>query len=139
METIENTELNILGEIMAIDDEDNVTIHWENGDEIVEEVIPLSELAPDQPLRKHPGKVKDKGKGLGLGKVHVAELAEPAPTKKTPSKLGRRKAMEKILGRVVHENKELEEDTAALASLKPHSHDVADPKSKLEVMKACSW
>ena len=132
----ENTELNILGEIMAIDDEDNVTIHWQNGDEIVEEVIPLSELAPDQPLRKHPGKVKDKGKGLGLGKVHVAELAEPAPTKKTPSKLGRRKAMEKILGRVVHENKELEEDTAALASLKPHSHDVENPKSKLEVMKA---
>ena len=43
---------------MEIDDEDNVTIHWENGDEIVEEVIPLSELAPDQPLRKHPGKVK---------------------------------------------------------------------------------
>ena len=55
---LENTELNILGEIKEIDDEDNVTIHWENGDEIVEEVIPLSELAPDQPLRKHPGKVK---------------------------------------------------------------------------------
>ena len=103
---MENTELNILGEIMAIDDEDNVTIHWENGDEIVEEVIPSSELAPDQPLRKHPGKVKTKARAC-LDKVHVAELAEPAPTKKTPSKLGRRKAMEKILGRVVHEMRNL--------------------------------
>ena len=72
-----------------------------------------------------------------LDKVHVVdELAEPVPTKKTPSKLGRRGALEKILGRVVHENEELEEDTTALSSLKPNSRPYDNPKSKLEVMKS---
>ena len=47
---LENEE-KLLGKIVAID-EDNVTIHWETGENVVEEIVSLSELAPDQPLRK---------------------------------------------------------------------------------------
>ena len=95
---IENEETNLKGKVVAIED-GNVTIHWEDGENIVEEVISMDELACPPPSKKTPSKLKGKAaKAFGLGKVH--------------------------------------EDTAALASLKPHSHDVADPKSKLEVMKS---
>ena len=143
---VENTELNILGEIKAIDDEDNVTIHWQNGDEIVEETVALAELSVGT-MNRYVGKAT-KLKSKAEGDIGYAAMTGGAPRDQAiinkrskgiaaaKGRLGKNYKPSLLTRLRGEEVEQVDEDTAALASLKPHSHDVADPKSKLEVMKS---
>ena len=124
---VEN-ELNLQGEVLAIDDE-NVTIGWHDGNEVIEEILALDELSAST-MNRYVGKAAGQ-KSKAEGDIGYAAYEGPAGSSGDKAMINKRsKGIAAAKGRLGknykpnlltrlrgEEVEQMGEDTAALASL----------------------